>query len=585
MGAMAPDAMAGFKADQIGGMSTTAMAGFKADQVAGMNATAMAGFKADQLGAMGSAAMGGFKADQVASLAPTAMAGLNADQLGAMAPTAMAGFSAAQMGAMATDAMAGFKADQIGGMSTTAMAGFKADQLGAMGSAAMGGFKANQVASLAPTAMAGLNADQLGAMAPTAMAGFKADQLGAMAPTAMAGFKADQVSKISKGAIGGMTADQFSSLGADALKGLDRNNLGGLGSAVLGTMTATDLGNLDATEVKGLAGNDFSKLVTNMSAFSVTPADFDALIPDGWAMDAKGDLTAPAGAGLAFAPVKRTAPASGAAAPKTKIVALPNFSSNLSLGGGSGDNSVLSGMDKALATGGYGDFNFKQRDDGILSVVTAEGAPPSASFIPDASKMVQAPTDSVPGITVDAATGGYVMITDQGYQIPLLPSIANPDEVESLLPGSDINIGSGGETSIISPPGADGVVTQITGIANPILEQSTLDAGTYRTGSGADEEYKIVYADGSAQVLKPALQDPDEFKASVADIPGATDLVIKTNGSVSLNVGGVDLVLKPLFDVTKGAEGATVVPELTNEGGRYFFTNSSGDKQEFVLGT
>jgi hypothetical protein len=46
--------------------------------------------------------------------------------------------------------------------------------------------------------------------------------------------------------------------------------------------------------------------------------------------------------------------------------------------------------------------------------------------------MKQAPEGAAPGVSQDA-TGAYVLTTDKGYQIPLLPSLANPDAVKKSI--------------------------------------------------------------------------------------------------------------------------------------------------------
>jgi hypothetical protein len=508
--------------------------------------------------------MAGFSSNQVAAMDPTAMGGLKADQVAGMDATAMAGFSSNQVAAMDPTAMGGLKADQVAGMDATAMAGFEAAQ----------------VTGMTAAAMSGLGGAQLANMPDAAMAGFESDQIKNISVEAIRNLDSDKMASLTKEALGGISADQFSALDAAALGGLKSENLGGLGADVFSAMSEDDLANLDATEVKEMAGEDFSKLVTNLNEFSVTPDTVADLLPEGWNIDSDGDLTAPPGAGLAFATLEKAAPTDGEAT----IAPLPDLSTNLSLGGGSGDNSVLGGMDNALAAANVSGLGFTQRADGILNVGTADGSAPAAAFIPDATKMVQAPEGSPAGLTVDEKTGGYVVITDQGYQIPLLPSIANPTEVANLLPDSEIEVGAGGQTSISNVPSEDGATSsKIAGIASPILETSEQAAGTYRSGTGADATVKIVYEDGTAQTLKPAINDQTAFETAAKAL-GVEDLVFKVDGSVSLTFGGANINLKPLFDIEAGAEGTKVTPEIKIEGGRYFVVSSNGDKQEFVAG-
>jgi len=483
--------------------------------------------------------------------------------MAALDAAAMSGFGAAQLGGMTADAMGGFGATQMAALDTAAMSGLGATQLGGMTGAAMGGFDATQVAALDTTAMAGLGADQMGGMTAAAIVGLDSDQMGGL----------------TKDALGGISTDQFAALSGDALGGLKSENLGGLGADVISNMSIDDIANLDPAEVKGMS--DIAKLVTNLNAFSVDTATVAALLPDGWTIDSTGDMTAPPGAEINFKELPKAPPP---AAGEPAVAAFPDLSSSLSLGDTEAP-SVLDGMDNALAAAGAPGFDFKQNSSGVLNIGDGTGGAPVAAFIPDAANMVQAAADAVPGVSVDPKTGGYIIVTDQGYQIPLKPSISNPAEVASLL-GSDtkVSLGSGGEVTIEAPPAADGTVTAVAGIASPLLSTDERAAGTYTDGTGIDAKLTIVYADGSAQTLTPVIKDQVEFEAAAAAIPGVEDLVLKVDGSVTLAFDGAAVTLKPLFDVVKGVPGAKVTPGISNEDGKFYFTSKNGDKQEFASG-
>ena len=544
----------------------------------------MGGMSAAQMTALAPTAMAGFKSDQVAALDPTAMTGFKADQIGAMGATAMAGFKPTQVAALDTTAMAGFKADQVGALAPTAMTGFKADQLGAMDTTAMAGFKADQVGALAPTAMAGIKADQLGAMDATAMGGFDPTRLAALAPDAVAGFKQDQVQNLTKTAVGGLTANQFDKLPDDALKGLTKDNLGGLGTDVVAGFDDATIAKLDPTQVKSLAGDDFSKLMTNVDPTKVTADAVDDLLPTGWELDTTtGDLKAPPGAALSFKTIDK---AESANINDTSLPPLPDLSKDLALGGGTNNSGgVLAGLDKALdAAAGAGAYKFEQRTDGILNLKTAGSDDAAAAFIPDTSKMKQAPEGAAPGVSQDA-TGAFVLTTDKGYQIPLLPSLANPDAVKNQLPAdSKIEVGTGGQTTI-SDLGVEGSDKPVVGMPSPLLVESDKAPGAYRDGTGPDAKIEIVNADGKAQVITPAFKAQDEFKTALSGF-GATDVKVNTSGTMDLNFGGQKITLKPHFDVDKNKtddSGAKFAPGVKQVGDKFFFTNAAGETQELSV--
>ena len=58
-----------------------------------------------------------------------------------------------------------------------------------------------------------------------------------------------------------------------------------------------------------------------------------------------------------------------------------------------------------------------------------------------------------------------------------------------------------------------------------------------------------------------------------------------TNGTVDVIFAEEDLTVIPLFDVVPGLSETKVTPSITEEGDKFFFTNSDGDKQQFLLGT
>lgn len=83
--------------------------------------------------------------------------------------------------------------------------------------------------------------------------------------------------------------------------------------------------------------------------------------------------------------------------------------------------------------------------------------------------------------------------------------------------------------------------------------------------------------------MKPAINDQAAFETAAKAL-GVEDIVFRVDGSVRVTLGGVDINLKPLFEIEEGADGTKVTPEIKIEGGRYFVVGSNGDKQEFVEG-
>ena len=459
------------------------------------------------------------------------------------------------------------------------MAGFDQSKVAALDPTAVGALDAQQMAAFDPTAMAGFDQSKVAALDPTAVSGLTPDQMKAFDLTAVAGLQKDQVSSLSKDAVGGLSSSQFEALPDAALAGLDRDNLGGLDPLVMGSMTDEVIAKLDPEEVKGLAGDDFSKLATNVDVAKVSNEALENLLPSGWQMDSSsGDLKAPPGAKIAFKELA-TEPGND----DTSIPPLPDLSKDLAIGGGSGDTSVIEGLNKALDAANAGAYEFEQRADGILNVKAEGSDDAAAAFIPDTANMVQAPEGAQPGLSVDER-GAYVLTTDKGYQIPLLPAIADPDSVKDVLPAdSKIEIGSGGQTTITDL--GDGRDNPVVGIPSPLTGTSDKDPGAYASGSGPDEKIEIVNQDGTTQVLSPAFKDQEEIEAAIKALSDDGEAKLNTDGSVELIYGGQTITLKPHFDVESVNIGINVSAGISQEDGKFFFTDSSGNKQELSVVT
>jgi hypothetical protein len=495
----------------------------------------------------------------------------------------MGGLGADQMAALDAAAMGGLGKDQMAALDPLAMAGMKVDQMAALDPLAMAGLAQDQMAALDPLAMAGMKVDQMAALDPLAMKGFAQDQMAALDADAVAGLKQDQVANLTKDAVGGLGADAFAKLPDDALKGLSKDNLGGLDTGVVNTFDDATIAKLDPASVKSLAGDDFSKLMTNVDPTKVTAAAVADLLPTGWDLDATtGKLTPPPGAKLQLKAIDKVASTN---INDTDLPPLPDLSKDLALGGGAdtGGGGVLAGLDKALdAAVGAGAFKFEQRTDGILNLKTpgaADGDAPAAAFIPDTSKMTQAPAGTPAGVS-QLPSGAFVVTTPDGMSIPLNPALANPDAVKDLLPAdSKITIGASGAASISDL--GDGDSTPITGIPSPILVASDKAAGTYRSGTGPDAKIEIVDADGKAQVLTPAFKGKEALETAL-DGFGATNVQANTNGSIDLSFGGADITLKPYFQVEKDKakpDGSKFPLGVSIVGDKFYMTTTDGTQE------
>jgi hypothetical protein len=252
---------------------------------------------------------------------------------------------------------------------------------------------------------------------------------------------------------------------------------------------------------------------------------------------------------------------------------------------------VLDGLQSSIG-GDDAAFAFEQATGGRLLLNNADpadaeagAAPAAAAFIPDASKMKQAPAGTAAGVAVDAETGAYVLTTPEGYSIPLLPALADPDAVKSVLPtDATITVAAGGQTTF-SDIGIPGKTDPVVGIPVPSTTTSDKEAGTYIEGTGADAVIQLVDLNGVLQEIKPAFKDQDETEKALLKIPGVTDIAFQAGGSLKLELDGVPVELAPHFDIQTAPPGADPFPPgiSSDADGNFFTTNKKGERQQLSV--
>ena len=200
---------------------------------------------------------------------------------------------------------------------------------------------------------------------------------------------------------------------------------------------------------------------------------------------------------------------------------------------------------------------------------------PQLAFIPDTRGIVQALEGSVPGLAKDSR-GRYVLTTPDGLQVSVIPALSKPADLLDAVPGTRVVVDADGGTRITRPG-----EKPFVGIPDPFVTSSSLSAGIHRSGEGHTETVTIVYPDGTAQVLKPMMQDSAEFITTVSAIPNVSSVMVKVDGSVEVLFKGQLLLLAPAFDIEPGtgSAGSTSPKIIPLGGGAFSFTNADGDVQ------
>ncbi|MDM8564812.1 hypothetical protein QUF74_04085, partial [Candidatus Halobeggiatoa sp. HSG11] len=278
---------------------------------------------------------------------------------------------------------------------------------------------------------------------------------------------------------------------------------------------------------------------------------------------------------LTFSPHQR--PHGKPQSPRMKMPKMPDFAKGLD-GKVEGD-TVLGGLNKGLEQAGFGDFAFKQRDDGVLNV---EGGGVKFGFAPDVNEMTQAGPDVPTGLSQDKK-GRYVMTTPEGYQFSMNPAPHNPDGLmEALGENGSCEIGEHGDTRIdIGNDAYSGVFNPFVQGRGPMEKKhGPLHPGlNMKGGIGV-----MVYPDGSVQEMLPTMQSPDTFLGVAEKFPGVEQVTPNVmDGTIMVVFMGAKLKLKPGFNIMPPPEPREgIEPNITldeEHGNQLKFEDEFGNVQ------
>ena len=513
-----------------------------------------------------------FDANTLAQFKPDLASGLNADYLSKLSPDALSGFSPELLQGLAADALAGFSADQIASLDLDVIEAFSADKLEKLLPEAFAGFNMDQVKKLSPESLVGMSPDQLKSINTGAVAGFTPDQVKQLSPTTLTAITPLQFGSMDPSALGALKPGQIQGLPDEVFSGLDSTHLGAFDPESIQVMGAGVLQSINPEEFRKMDDSSFSKIMANFDPAQFRPEDFQDLLPDGWAIDATtGELTPPEGARLNF----RALPSLDIDG--VDLPTIPDFSKSLGLGG-QGSNTVLTELDEALSAASLPMFNFTQ-ENGVLKVKGSgvkEGT--NLAFIPESQNIYKALDGATPGLSVDE-TGKYVLTTPSSYRVPVIAALNNPQQLlETDTTLQSVRIRETGEARIALETGS-----ALSSVANPMLMPSSLPPGIHAEGEGRSKTVTVVHADGTAQTLKPAIVDRDDFITAAGAFPSVQSVQMNADGTIKIMYNGVPLTLQPEFDIEPGA-GATVTPGITPlDATTFLFTTSNGDKQKFYI--
>jgi hypothetical protein len=473
------------------------------------------------------------------------------------------------------------------------------DALSKISPAVLGVLDAEQLAEIPPEALSGLSAEQLAALSPEAISALSSEQLQSIPPEALSGLQAAQMATLPGPTLASMTPEQFANVPPASLSGLTAQNMGSLSPAVLRQFTPTHVAALNPQAFQQLPGDQVGKLFNNLDADKVSTTEVQHLVPPGWVLNpTTGALTPPVGTLLSVRPLPANLPV------QVNVPTLLDLKTGFGVGGKS-DTSIEDGMKKTLDEVDLSQFILSQDEQGILQIKgTGEFTGVNFAFIPDPGEVVQVDNGTPVGLKV-LDGGFYEMTTPDAHRFKITPSPKDPAGLSKVLEDGPVILGKRGdvfltvpsknrqgggarEVAIFDPliePAAEGVCEEIAGkqvcdFSNASSDQQPgiNNAGAkYGTRATKDDlpSKRVVYADGTSQVVHPTVLSPDVFAAQGSSYEGVESIKFQATGRFKFTYQGKAYVIKPSFGVKSRAldPGEEIKPSIAvKEGGTISYT-------------
>jgi hypothetical protein len=511
------------------------------------------------------------------------LAALDAESLAELEPGVFAVITPEQLAMIPPEGFGGLQQEQLAEVQAETLESLSLEQLAQMPVEALGGLTEENMEGMPDELMGELSGEQLAEIKPEAVAGMEQEQLAAISPETMSTMSSEQMGELPKETLGGLSTQQLAQLPTQALSGLKSDNMGGLSTDVLNDFTPEHLSALDAGEFTQMSSEEVSKLFTNFDANKISIQNAAQLVPPGWQIDTQsGEITAPEGAKL----TPRTFPASDGVPAAVQLPSMADIEQGMGLGGQG--TSVKENMTRSLENEDLTDFVLSQNEQtGILLVEgTGDSEGINYSFIPDVDNVIQVDGDKIP-IGLSVTEGGfYTITTPDEKQYKVVPAPQNPIALSEVLDGGEVVIGKRGEVMMDIPdsdtrkrgkprqvamfdpfiePAPDDLCVEIApgdivcDFENAPPSQQPgihLEANT-RAAYKNQQQAKVVFPDGTAQLITPTLLSPDVFAELGFEFEGVEDIVFNANGIFYVSYQGQPYFIIPKFEV--------VIEEVTEE--------------------
>ncbi|MEK7990148.1 MAG: hypothetical protein VSS52_004025 [Thiotrichaceae bacterium] len=428
--------------------------------------------------------------------------------------------------------------------------------------------------------------EDMAALTVESMIGFRGNDIKDIPAPAFANLSAQQLGRITAGALKSISLAQFKYIPISSFYGLKSSNLAGFNTNVIQNFTEKHFHAINPNSFKEMSDHNISKILTNLSATSIDNDLLNSLLPDTWGINVDTEqLNHPKGAPLSLRGLDLNAQSSLTQGQLQYYDELPNFNTNVGLGGAGKTTNLLDDINRTLTQLGLVDVQFSQKPDGLL---TSSGSL-ALSILPNVDSTSQ--THEKKQITVSDSQGTLKFITDNQHHFDFIPAPKSTTALlESLGVGGQTTVGKSGDIVMsytpISTTRAAQTQVHIVAIFDafvvPAPTQFCIDptCGSFNTGLffnqvnlrrlRADtvfpETGRMVYADGTSQIAYPSVVAPHFFISGLQQIVGIKSVTSQNSGrqyQVILDSGDI-LTIFPTFnaEITDLAKGQHVTPSF-----------------------
>jgi len=385
-----------------------------------------------------------------------------------------------------------------------------------------------------------------------------------------------QLGEFSISALQALSVAQFEQISPVALSGLDANKLPALSNEVLSAFTTEHVEALSAQAMNEMDSRNSSNILVYLDLSKVNVKAVARIVPKNFQYNPQtGDFLPPPGGGVT--PRSAVMPkASGLTI--TKVI---NMNSKLSVGGDSGQAASFQTQSEQVLV--FDDlskyFSLTQDEEGILQVKgNEEVGNISFAFIPDMDNVVRLAQGEEVKVGLSVDTSGFFHLTlPDGIQFQVTPAPQHYQQLNQVTAASALYQGNRGEIMLsfgdtttrrrgsaravgmfdplIEPPPGQLCVQSASGshcdFSNaPAAMRPGVHVASRRRASAESEKAYIVYPDGSSQVVRPTVLDPDTFALAARQIDGVETVKLLVDGTLLMVRQGIPYRIVPNFQVT-----------------------------------